>query len=150
MRSCSPGEIEPSSAMWPSTAMVRPWPAIERAARSAAAIEVGLALYASSITRMPAGVSTTSIRPPATSAVRNPSAHSGAVRPRAQPVAAAARAFDTMCAPATERTTRAEPSGVHSSNRARPDAGSSSTPSARTCASDDWPNITTAAGVCWA
>ena len=75
MRSCSRAAIGPSSAMGPSTAIRWPSPAIHRAARSAAAIDSGLALYASLTTRTPAGVVNVSIRHCDTTACDKASAH---------------------------------------------------------------------------
>jgi hypothetical protein len=127
--------------------MHRPSPAIHRADRRAAAIDVGLALYESSMIRRPSAVSKTSIRPAVMVAVESPPAISSTERCRMCPTAAAARAFDTMCWPGTVSETGATPEGVTRSNDAVPVCRRTVTWPARTSASAAEPKKRTLAFV---
>ena len=139
IRSCSSASIGPSSAMRPMTAMHRPSSAIQRAARRAAAIDAGFALYESSMTRKPPAPSKTSILPDETRASPSAAAISAAGTPSDHTAAAAARVSATRCSPGTERSTRPRPSGSTRSNEAHPVSWESAIRSARTTAPSDVP-----------
>src|SRR5690606_24350206 len=89
----------PSSSISPTTA-TRRRAGIAAAARRAAAMESGLALYASSRTTTPSGRWVTAMRWALTrSAVLRPCATAPASRPRARAAPATARALETWCSP---------------------------------------------------
>ena len=139
--------IGPSSAMGPSTAIRWPSPAIHRAARSAAAIDSGLALYASLTTRTPAGVVNVSIRHCDTTACDRASAH-GNERHAERDAGGRGgqRVRDHVLPGHGQRHRRAlGPVGPGGTTRTRPPPAT--TPSARTSASGASPNVTTRAAV---
>ena len=82
-----------------------PSPAIHRAARNAAAIDSGFALYASLTIRTPSGVVNVSMRHRDTTASDSASAAAASDTPSVTPVAADASAFETMCSPGTASVT---------------------------------------------
>jgi hypothetical protein len=115
IRPCSSSAAGPSSAISPSTAQDRRPRAIVVSARSAAAIDSGLALYASLTTSTPSGRSVTSIRH-RDSALARPSAAAtpSSGMPSSSATAAAASELPTWWAPCTASVTGADPAAVTS------------------------------------
>src|SRR5262252_9220895 len=145
--SCRCRDSSPSSFIGPSTANARrPRATVAKVAR-AAAIPSGFALYASLITVTPSARSVTSIRHLLRAvAADRPSATAATGRPSSPAIAAAARAFTTLCAPSRRSRTGTVPAGVTSVNAARP-SPPSVTPSPWTVAPGRRPNVTTRAAI---
>ena len=106
--------------------------------RKAASIDVGFALYESSMTVAPRVVRRTCIRRSDTSAALRAPANVERDRPRACPTANAAAALEAMWRPGMARATLARSPPITTSNRARP-SSSTVSPSIRTSASTDSP-----------
>ncbi len=115
-------------------------------ARSAAAAEVGLELYASLMTITPPAVRTMSIRSPAEVTPAIPAAACSRGTPTSSAAATAIAAFSAWCSPWSARRTGTVPARVCSSKRGR-SSSSSVTSTTRTSAVADRPTVTTRAAL---